>query len=137
MNPNSTQVGGSHYQSAYQHWDFVGDALQGRYLEGCISKYVSRWRKKGGTQDLEKAAHYADKLQQACLDREAKPLKKNAVRRYSAIKFCHKNGLIGAEQSVILLLAEWGNLADLMTVSNLLANLLVSAQLEKDSSKNS
>ena len=64
MNANEVQVGGDHYKSSLQHWDFVSQALCGCYLEGCITKYVSRWRKKNGKQDLQKAAHYLDKLYQ-------------------------------------------------------------------------
>ena len=30
--------------------------------EGCAIKYLSRWREKGGLQDLKKARHYLDKL---------------------------------------------------------------------------
>lgn len=62
MNPNSMQVGGDHYRSEYQHWDFVQACLNGRYLEGQITKYVTRWRKKNGIEDLKKAQHYANKL---------------------------------------------------------------------------
>jgi hypothetical protein len=32
------------------------------YLEGNIVKYVSRWKDKGGVDDLRKARHYLDKL---------------------------------------------------------------------------
>jgi hypothetical protein len=31
-------------------------------LEGCVIKYVSRYKEKGGIQDLQKAAHYLQKL---------------------------------------------------------------------------
>jgi hypothetical protein len=31
-------------------------------MEGNIIKYVSRWRDKGGVQDLRKAQHYLQKL---------------------------------------------------------------------------
>lgn len=58
---NEAQVGGTHYYSQYIHWDFVLDTGQG-YLEGNATKYISRWRKKGGKQDLAKAVHYLDKL---------------------------------------------------------------------------
>lgn len=51
------QVGGFHYQANYQHWDWVDDT-QMPYLEGCATKYVFRWRQKGGVQDLEKALSY-------------------------------------------------------------------------------
>jgi len=62
MKPNEMQVAGNHYASEYQHWDFVADALGGLYLEGQITKYICRWRKKNGIQDLEKALHFTHKL---------------------------------------------------------------------------
>ena len=62
MSANDRQVAGSHYKSALQHWDYVVQALKNRYLEGQLTKYVFRWRKKNGLQDLMKAQHYAQKL---------------------------------------------------------------------------
>lgn len=61
--PNSRQVGGSHYSrsSGLQHWDVV-NLLGLDYFQGNITKYVFRFREKGGIQDLEKAKHYLDKL---------------------------------------------------------------------------
>lgn len=61
-NPNDDQIGGGHYKSkAVQPWDYiVGNNIP--YLEGNIIKYISRWRDKGGLNDLEKARHYLDKL---------------------------------------------------------------------------
>jgi len=60
---NEVQVAGDHYKSEYQHWDFVRDAGLD-YLESQIVRYVTRWRKKGGLQDLEKALHFVAKLQE-------------------------------------------------------------------------
>lgn len=57
---NSHQVGGSHYASPIQHWDFVA-ANDLDYFQGQITKYVCRWRMKNGVQDLEKARHFLDK----------------------------------------------------------------------------
>lgn len=58
---NDTQVGGSHYRGApVQHWDMV--AMHGLdYFQGQITKYVMRWRKKNGLQDLYKARHFLQK----------------------------------------------------------------------------
>lgn len=61
MIANDLQVGGTHYQKAIQPWDYIIANDLG-YLEGNIVKYVSRWRDKGGVQDLRKAAHYLQKL---------------------------------------------------------------------------
>lgn len=58
---NRRQVGGEHYRSPIQHWDFV-IANDIPYLEAQIIKYVCRWRKKGGLADLEKAKHFLEKL---------------------------------------------------------------------------
>lgn len=56
------QVGGDHYKGKpIQPWDYIVANGIG-YLEGNVVKYVSRWKDKGGVQDLEKARHYLDKL---------------------------------------------------------------------------
>jgi len=59
---NTQQVGGSHYKDkAIQPWDYIASNSLG-YLEGNVVKYVSRWREKGGLEDLKKAQHYLTKL---------------------------------------------------------------------------
>lgn len=57
---NATQVGGAHYKSQVQHWDFVA-ANNLDYFQGQITKYVYRWKNKNGLQDLEKAMHFLQK----------------------------------------------------------------------------
>lgn len=58
---NNRQHGGDHYKNRdYQHWDFICDN-GAPYLIGCATKYVARWRDKGGKLDLEKAMHYLEK----------------------------------------------------------------------------
>jgi hypothetical protein len=61
MTANETQVGGDHYRTPYQHWDLAVKIPLG-FLDGCVTKHVTRWRKKNGIQDLQKALHYLDKL---------------------------------------------------------------------------
>lgn len=59
---NNIQIAGSHYKSkAIQPWDYIAVNKLG-YFEGNIVKYVTRWREKGGIEDLRKARHYLDKL---------------------------------------------------------------------------
>jgi len=60
QNPNDMQVGGTHYKSPIQHWDFVASNNLD-YFQGQITKYVARWKNKGGMQDLLKARHFLDK----------------------------------------------------------------------------
>jgi hypothetical protein len=61
LSANEKQVGGVHYQKSIQPWDYIIANKLG-YLEGNIVKYVSRWKDKGGVQDLKKAQHYLQKL---------------------------------------------------------------------------
>lgn len=63
MNANERQIDGTHYATGgVQHWDYVIQVLNGRYLEGNITKYVARCYKKNGLLDVQKALHYCDKL---------------------------------------------------------------------------
>lgn len=58
---NSHQIAGSHYAGEYQHWDLVID-LKIPYMHAQVIRYVYRWRKKGGIQDLRKAKHFIQKM---------------------------------------------------------------------------
>jgi len=61
-NANDVQIAGTHYKDkSIQPWDYIVANKLG-YLEGNIVKYVSRWKDKGGIDDLRKARHYLDKL---------------------------------------------------------------------------
>lgn len=58
---NETQVGGDHYKTPIEHWDWViANGLS--YMQGQITKYVARYTKKNGLEDLYKARHFLDKL---------------------------------------------------------------------------
>lgn len=67
----ATQVGGSHYKDmAIQPIQYcIANSIP--FAEGNVIKYVSRWRKKGGSADLRKARHMLDVLIEAA---EAKGL---------------------------------------------------------------
>ena len=60
--PNAKQIGGSHYKDrGIQPWDYiVSNGMT--YLQGNAIKYLSRYKSKGGVEDLEKAKHYIDKI---------------------------------------------------------------------------
>lgn len=62
MSANDRQVGGSHYNSKIQHWDMAYCEFGKGYFAGQVTKYVTRWRKKNGIQDLQKAEHFLQKL---------------------------------------------------------------------------
>ena len=72
---NELQVGGEHYRSmAVQPWDALSAWLTPEefrgYQKGVAIAYLARERKKGGTQDIEKAMHHLMKLVEA--DTEAR-----------------------------------------------------------------
>jgi hypothetical protein len=61
MGANDRQIGGDHYQTDIQHWDYV-IANNIPYLEAQIIKYLTRWHDKDGHEDLKKAQHFLQKL---------------------------------------------------------------------------
>lgn len=62
MNALDKQVAGDHYKDqAIQPVEYIHANLIG-YFEGNVIKYVTRWRKKNGIADLEKAKHYIELL---------------------------------------------------------------------------
>jgi len=57
-----SQVAGTHYtRLQIQPWDYVYQNGLG-YFEGSIIKYISRWRSKGGLEDLHKCKHFLERL---------------------------------------------------------------------------
>jgi hypothetical protein len=72
MSANDNQIGGSHYKGkAIQPWDYIVANNLG-YLEGNVVKYISRWKEKGGIDDLRKVVHYAEKLIEVATKEECK-----------------------------------------------------------------
>ena len=59
---NDIQIGGDHYKQFKGHepWDVI-TAWDLGYLEGTALKYISRWKHKGGVEDLKKAIHFLQK----------------------------------------------------------------------------
>ena len=56
------QVAGDHYKDKkIQPIEYI-HANGIPFAEGCVIKYVSRWRDKGGVKDLEKAKHFIEML---------------------------------------------------------------------------
>ena len=56
------QVGGDHYtKMAIQPVEYILANGIG-FCEGNVIKYISRWKLKGGIEDLKKARHFIDML---------------------------------------------------------------------------
>jgi hypothetical protein len=60
--PLKVQYGGTHYKDkAIQPIEYIL-ANDLNFCEGNAIKYLTRWRDKGGVEDLKKAKHYIDFL---------------------------------------------------------------------------
>jgi hypothetical protein len=54
------QIGGDHYKHyAIQPLQFI-EANKLSFAEGCVVKYLMRYKDKGGIEDLKKAKHYIE-----------------------------------------------------------------------------
>lgn len=122
MSPNDKQIGGDHYRNKgdYQHWDWCRDyEHEIGYLEGCASKYVSRWHEKNGQQDLEKALHYVDKRL------ESLPwhwfLWRRRRRKLQRMNLPFASG---GEEQAALLIAFWAGPDDLLVAKQLIRGLV-------------
>lgn len=62
VHPLDVQIGGGHYKDMkIQPVEYIlANAIP--FVEGSVIKYVSRWRSKGGVEDLRKARHFLDML---------------------------------------------------------------------------
>ena len=62
MTALTTQVAGDHYKSKrIQPIEYIhANGLP--FIEGNVVKYITRWRDKGGLDDLKKVIHYVELL---------------------------------------------------------------------------
>lgn len=104
---NDSQVGGNHYKSQYQHWDLVLE-LKLDYLTGCATKYISRHRKKNGLQDLEKARHYLEKLQEE--QKTFSSLKEHEIDQINL--FVKANDLTNEERNLVRVICCGGGMTE-------------------------
>ena len=76
-NPLDVQVGGDHYKKyKIQPVEYIQANRLG-WIEGSIVKYATRWRDKGGKEDLEKIKHLVDLLIKLELTKEEQPVKED------------------------------------------------------------
>lgn len=131
------QEGGDHYQAEYQHWDWVIDCHI-HYLPANCTKYISRWRKKNGVQDLRKAMTYLDKM---IVTKKRKPdYVFNHGTGYT-VRVCTDRivetlGLEGAERSIFELLSGPCPIEMLVLAHDHLRSLIATAQRAADRALN-
>lgn len=111
---NEVQVAGTHYRAKLQHWDYAVQALDNRYLEGNLTKYVTRHRKKNGLQDLDKAMHYLMKLIEEVTAGRVHPMLDGC--EFDVHEFSVSNGLNSAEDFIVKRMARWTRLQHLHQV---------------------
>lgn len=123
MSVNEKQVGGEHYRSPVQHWDYV-EQNGLRYTEGCATKYATRNRKKheDPRQDLEKAIHYVEKVQD--LYRNGVLLPRSAPVVITPDAFAAANGLTEDEAEVVRILTFWESDPELTAALSLLRKMI-------------
>ena len=116
---NETQVGGHHYKASIQHWDFAASRCMG-YFEGQVTKYVTRWRKKNGLQDLRKAEHFLAKLRELAAAKAATPQQTFLMAEIpplaviSVDDYVKSNELTADEALVVALVTEWEGHCELL-----------------------
>lgn len=100
MKAIESQVGGSHYKDmAFQPIELIA-VLRCSFIQGCIIKYISRYKNKNGAQDIKKCIHYA----QLAIELKDKGLCKttNDVDTYILISnFCSTNKITLLQKLII------------------------------------
>lgn len=132
MNANEHQVGGRHYKTDYEHWDLVQDTGMD-YLAGCATKYVSRWRKKNGVEDLKKALHYVNKLIEvvnstehyhtAVASKNSRPSPAGGLREH-VLRFSRANELESVEEAILIELVCWSTPTELYHARDMVLHLI-------------
>jgi hypothetical protein len=122
---NEYQVGGTHYQAEIQHWDFAA-ANQLDYFQGVITKYVARWRKKGGVEDLFKSLHYLEKYVEVHLGFTPVAPSSSRTTVVTVSQFGDSVGLTHQERMIVALITGWktqSGLSDLKRAGYLITQL--------------
>ena len=100
MNALEKQVGGEHYKNnAFQPIQLIV-ALNLNFIEGCIIKYITRYKNKNGVQDIMKCIHYSE------LAKELNHVNSrflNAKDHNLVNKYYELNNLTGMQRDIILL----------------------------------
>nr|DAG93102.1 MAG TPA: nucelotide kinase [Crassvirales sp.] len=105
----SIQVGGEHYKGYdYQPLDLI-ENLNLSFAEGCILKYVIRFRDKGGKEDLLKALDYARRELLKELKKDPKDRGKQVNPRNVAevLSFCAQDRILEEDRDFIFDIANY------------------------------
>ena len=118
MQANDKQIGGEHYKAQYQHWDYVTD-LKLPYMLAQLTRYVLRWKKKNGLEDVRKAIHYNQKEREHLMERK---------KQYQTLTkaLCEANNIGEHERLVLEMVADYhaGQLGHLHKIDVVLNQML-------------
>lgn len=129
-NPNEIQIAGTHYRTSFQHWDFAAMHFGPGYFKGQVTKYVTRWRKKNGITDLEKARHFLEKMISINWQDMNWPLHRPCP--IDIPSYVRTNGLTPLEESVVFLVTIAQDVAGLHRALEKLNDLILVAAVEED-----
>jgi hypothetical protein len=116
---NDIQIGGDHYKGDHQHWDFTWEHGYNQF-EYCMSKYVVRYPKKNGLQDLQKALHHAEKYWEVTDGHPKDYMYERDLRE--VIEFAQANDC-NTMQELALALLHGGQIKDLIIQIKLMIDL--------------
>lgn len=132
MNASDRQVGGSHYRvkkGGVGHWDYCVE-VNVPYLEGCATKYLTRWRKKNGLQDLEKVEHFIQKRLESWHTHVG--ILKGANKKEALFKrFCEDNSIPHEERCIIDQVMHWKRPDQLIAAIEMVRKLIIIAKEEE------
>jgi hypothetical protein len=123
MSVNNTQVGGTHYATQFQHWDFVHQFQLG-YFEGQVTRYVTRHRRKKGLEDLNKALHFVEKMIELHTTSVFSPTHTLPADAYRLSDYVKANNLGEGEAQVMVRMTTWRHVVDLQVTKNLILDLI-------------
>lgn len=129
---NQTQVGGTHYQNPFPHWDLAHELDLG-YFEGQISKYITRHRFKNGLEDAQKALHFCNKLIELARDEGRMPRHKTTTFARMT-QYAEANKLLPLEYSCVMTVCNWQNVNTLHTLTERIERLIQECYLDDDGS---
>jgi len=114
------QIGGNHYGGhEFQHWDLVA-ACKTDYFAAVATKYLVRWRSKGGIQDVQKAVTYIDKLIEAGIE----PTGEMSIVEENMPRYVEMNKLPQLEAEASRLLFGWQTFDDLLEAREIMVRLI-------------
>lgn len=138
MKASEKMVGGRHYQVPIQPVSYIHKNLMG-FIEGCVVKYITRWKAKGTPlDDLRKSIHFIDLLIEVekVEEEEQKKRIQQQVLQVEPYEYAHANRLTFLEGTIIDRITKWRTQefphAFLTETKNLISKLISMEKLDAE-----